>query len=75
MSINAMNSMVIKNTGINVQVVRCSIKSSYPWRDEEFRNDVNEWAQTKIQISNSGGLRTLKQLVKNTYNVWSKSFE
>ena len=44
------------------------LKNQYPWRNEEFRNDVNEWAQAKIQISNTcGGLRTLKQLVKNTY--------
>ena len=39
-----------------------TVKSSYPWRDEEFRNRVNEWAQEKIRITKtSGGFRTLKQ--------------
>ena len=51
-----------------------TFKSCYPWRDEEFRNSVNEWAQAKIQISNTcGGLRTLKQLVRQAYNgTWPK---
>ena len=42
---------------------------SYPWRDEEFRNRVNEWAGKKITISNiAGGLRTLKQIVRRAYD-------
>ena len=51
-----------------------TVKSSYPWRDEEFRNRVNEWAQEKIRITKtSGGFRTLRQLVRQTYNgTWPK---
>lgn len=50
------------------------LKSSYPWRNEEFRNDVNEWAEEKIQTSNiSGGFRTFKQLIRQAYNgIYSK---
>ena len=45
------------------------LKSSYPWRNIEFRNQVNDWAREKIRISNmGGGLRTLKQLVTTAYN-------
>ena len=45
------------------------LKSSYPWRKEEFRNRVNKWAQEKIRITkDSGGFRTLRQFVRRAYS-------
>ena len=44
------------------------LKSSYPWRDETFRNSVNKWAEEKIQTAKNGGVfRHLKHLMK-AYN-------
>ena len=49
------------------------LKSQYPWKDEEFRNKVNEWAQEKIEFTkNSSMYRVLKQLiiiVSNTHHM------
>ena len=50
------------------------LKNQYPWKDEGFRNSVNEWAQEKIRISNvCGGFRALRGIIRQTYNgTWSK---
>ena len=43
--------------------------NQYPWRDEEFRNRVNEWAEEKIKISNrNGGLMALSRSVRLAFN-------
>ena len=46
------------------------LKSEYPWRDEEFRNKVNEWAQEKMQFTkNSSMFRILKQIINIASNT------
>ena len=53
------------------------LKSNYPWTNEKFRNDVNEWAEEKIRTSNiSGGFRTFKQIInKHTMELLVKKLE
>ena len=46
------------------------LKSLYPWKDEEFRNKVNEWAQEKMQFTkNSSMFRILKQIITMASNT------
>ena len=46
------------------------LKSQYPWKDEEFRNKVNEWAQEKMQFTkNSSMFRILKQIINIVSNT------
>ena len=45
------------------------LKNQYPWRVEEFRNRLNEWAEEKIKISNrNGGLMALSRSLRFAFN-------
>ncbi len=45
------------------------LKNVTPWKDEEFRNSVNEWAEEKIKISNrNGGLIALSRSLRLAFN-------
>ena len=45
------------------------LKNVTPWKDEEFRNSVNKWAEEKIKISNrNGGLIALSRSLRLAFN-------
>ena len=45
------------------------LKNVTPWKDEDFRNRVNEWAEEKIKISNrNGGLIALSRSLRLAFN-------